>query len=312
MPAKSRRERTHGNGFWTPLMERLKRSKRLQERGAKHYVLITNVAGTAHLDVGSIDRIQTEVSARLPIPAICWWRDDINRRLDGNWDMKLRYPEVLTGQDFLRLLLETSGGQEAVRRRSAITAFLSEQYNEDVEVKFKQVELQNKILDLFVDLPFKLVTRLPRSHAKMPLSVSFPLHIYQEGAQGTYVAESVLNNPEADETATFLLSELGNELLEQIVVEGAPGQGKSTLLQYICQVHRIRWLNKVDDLARLPKHHSATPLRVPFKVNLPDLATWLSGIDPFSEKQDRVTETRSLRRTSSGSSANTVAALPLT
>ena len=85
--------------------------KRLIERGANKYLFATKVSGTAHLDVGSIDQLQGEVSRRLGIPALCWWRDDINRRLDGSWDIKLRYPEVMFGQDFLRLLLETTAGQ---------------------------------------------------------------------------------------------------------------------------------------------------------------------------------------------------------
>jgi hypothetical protein len=76
----------------------LEKVNRLVERGANQYFFITNVAGTAHLDHGSIDRLQDELASRLPIPATCWWRDDINRRLDGTWDIKLRYPEVLSGQ----------------------------------------------------------------------------------------------------------------------------------------------------------------------------------------------------------------------
>jgi hypothetical protein len=72
----------------------------LRERGAKVYTIITNLAGTAHLDAGSIDKIQKYLNDALPLPARCWWRDDINRRLDGSWDIKLRYPEVLTGQDY--------------------------------------------------------------------------------------------------------------------------------------------------------------------------------------------------------------------
>lgn len=80
--------------------------ERLIERGTNKYLFATNVSGTAHLDVGSIDKLQREVSRRLGIPALCYWRDDINRRLDANWDIKLRCPEVMSGQDFLRLLLE--------------------------------------------------------------------------------------------------------------------------------------------------------------------------------------------------------------
>ena len=133
--------------------------KRLIERGANRYLLATNVSGTAHLEIGSIDKLQLELSDKFGVPVLCWWRDDINRRLDGSWDIKLRYPEVLSGSDFFHLLLETTVGQEAERRLRTLRAFLVEQYSEDVEVKFKQVELQNKLLDLFVDLPFKLVIR---------------------------------------------------------------------------------------------------------------------------------------------------------
>jgi len=101
--------------------------KTLIQRGAKNYFFATNVAGTAHLDTGSIDKLQREISERLGIPALCWWRDDINRHLDGNWDLKLRYPEVLSGQDFLRLLFETCMGQEHERRFKAIRATSSPQ-----------------------------------------------------------------------------------------------------------------------------------------------------------------------------------------
>src|SRR5918999_5871960 len=68
--------------------------KRLIERGATQYLFATNVSGTAHLGTGSIDRLQSDIGDRLGIPVLCWWRDDINRRLDGSWDIKLRYPEV--------------------------------------------------------------------------------------------------------------------------------------------------------------------------------------------------------------------------
>jgi hypothetical protein len=107
----------------------------LKERGLKEYVIITNVAGTAHQDVGSIDKLVQEFSNAFEIPVLCWWRDDLNRRLDGNWDIKLRYPEILSGPDFLRLLIQTEAGQHRERRRNALRAFLADQYLEDVEVK---------------------------------------------------------------------------------------------------------------------------------------------------------------------------------
>jgi hypothetical protein len=151
----------------------IEKVRKLIERGASQYLLITNIAGTAHLDAGSIDRLHAKLTSKLGVPAQCWWRDDVNRRLDGSWDVKLRYPEVLSGQDFLRLLLDSTAGQEQERRRRAVSAFLADQYAEDVEVKFKQVELHNKLLDLFVDLPFRLILRSDEARAR-DLAASFP------------------------------------------------------------------------------------------------------------------------------------------
>lgn len=116
--------------------------------------------GTAHLDGGSIDKTLKGLKHEIGIPIHCWFRDDLNRMLDGHWDIKLRYPEVLSGHDFFRILLEAGNRDEHERRLNALRAFLADQYEEDVQVKFKQVELQNKLLDLFIDLPFRVTFRV--------------------------------------------------------------------------------------------------------------------------------------------------------
>jgi hypothetical protein len=257
--------------------------RRLIERGGNKYLFATNVSGTAHIDVGSIDKLQGELEDKLGIPVLCWWRDDINRRLDGSWDIKLRYPEVMSGQDFLRLLFETAAGQEWKRRLAALKAFLIDQYTEDVDVKFKQVELHNKLLDLFVDLPFQLSIPARSSNQarvrNLAASAPFRMRLASSEEQRVVLVADQHDELEAG-TATLLLNKFGTEL-KQVVVEGAPGQGKSTLAQYVCQVHRIRLLDKRTDLDRLPPHHRHVPVKVPFKLDLRDFATWLSGNDPF-------------------------------
>lgn len=253
----------------------------LKAKGAERYVFVTNVQGTSHLDVGSVDRLQADLSTTLNIPVLCWWRDDINRRLDSSWDLKLRYPEVLSGQDFLRLLSVSTQGDQHERRHSAIKAFLANQYEEDQDVKFKQVQLQNKLLDLFVDLPFRI--HLPRP----PQSGSFPAaHMmqlrYLPNADGqSLVIEDASDDHDEAGTASLLLNETTEDWLNQVIVEGAPGQGKSTLAQYVCQVHRIRLLGKTHDDAALPNSHRVAPVSLPFKVDLRDLSEWLTGKDPF-------------------------------
>jgi len=198
----------------------------------------------------------------------------------------------------LRLLLDSSAGLEWERRFTALRAFLADQYADDVDVKFKQVELHNKLLDLFVDLPSRLsVPSRLSQHTKIQhlfASSSFPTRIIGNGDDGFVLVEDH-NDDLRSGTVTLLLSDLGTEL-KVVVVEGAPGQGKSTLAQYICQVHRIRLLDKQEDLLQLPRRHKETAVKIPFKLDLRDFAAWLDGADPFAGRSDftRRQEQRSL------------------
>jgi hypothetical protein len=135
--------------------------KELIPKGAVRYYLLTNVPGTAYLESGSIDSVQAILRSHLDIPGHCWWRDDINRRLDDAWNIKWSYPEILSGPDILRLIIENGLSEDAERRTSAIRAFVRDQFDRDTEVRFKQVELQNKLLDLFIDVPVSVRDRLP-------------------------------------------------------------------------------------------------------------------------------------------------------
>lgn len=259
----------------------LHKIQKLKDRGAGVYYFISNVPGTSHLDVGSIDRVNHALKSLVGMPVIGWWRDDINRRLDSSWDIKLRYPETLTGQDFFRLLIENQADGKQSARIGAINAFVKDQYVEDEDVKFKQVELQNKLLDLFVDLPFKIEFRGALKPFPFPTHVNMRLRADAIEGGGYFLSDDAEEEELSGGTASMLLADCG-DLLDQLVIEGAPGQGKSTLLQYLCQVHRIRILNKNSDLERLPEEQRISPLFIPFKVDLRDLSEWLSGNDPFA------------------------------
>jgi hypothetical protein len=261
---------------------------RLKARGASKFVFITNVGGTSHLDVGSMDRLEVELSELLEISVQCWWRDDINRRLDSSWDIKLRYPEVLAGQDLLRLMTEFRDDSSYRRRLNAMKAFVADQYIEDQEVKFKQVELQNRLLDLFVDLPYELDNKAIEEIYRKNFSAS------RENIDRSGYMELIRYSQSEDlglkGTAAILLKQTGGILTSQVVVEGAPGQGKSTLAQYLCQVHRIRLLNKSDDYQLLPAEHQSSPVLVPIKVDLRDLSEWLSGNNPYAKESGKIVD----------------------
>jgi hypothetical protein len=252
-------------------------------KGAKGFYLLTNVPGTAFPSAGSMDRATALLEKHVGIPSQVWWRDDINRRLDSAWDLKWSYPEIMTGPDLIRALIETGLTEEKERRSSAIRAFLSDQYSRDEEVKFKQVELQNRLLDLFIDVPvFASESETPRRHTLAGLihavgrRMGAEAVVHQDWESGRWHEQLGVG------TADFLLHPLTQFHAPLLVLEGAPGQGKSTIAQYVAQVHRMRLLEKTADLNQIPPSHTSSPVRLPFKIDLRDLATWLAKQNPFS------------------------------
>ncbi|MCA9591187.1 MAG: hypothetical protein KC657_38090 [Myxococcales bacterium] len=227
----------------------------------------------------------------LPIPGEVWWRNDIARRLDGAWDVKWTYPELMTSADLLRAFIESGLKEEQARRADAIRGFLSDQFNADEEVKFKQVDLQNQLVELFVDVPVsplrsdgRALTSASNAHARVARSLATAERRARAGAQQEVGEDEVFfyhDDRQPVGAATLLLDPHFQSTVPSIVLEGAPGQGKSTISQYICQVHRARLLGRESTIARLPERHREGPLRLPFRVDLRDLAEWFARRDPF-------------------------------
>ncbi len=275
--------------------------------GAKQFVLMTNIAGTAHPKSGSIDKVNHLLNNELGLPSVCWWRDDLNRRLDNAWDLKWVYPELMTGPDLIRSVIESGLSESRERRSNAIRAFIKDQFLIEQVVKFKQVDLQNRLLDLFIDVPIAPPQTAP---TKKQQHRYHRVHEYVAYTTRHQQSISRLEDPAIDDAsynpsfdresrenvgaATLLLHSTMQKEVPWIVLEGAPGQGKSTITQYLCQVHRMRVLgetevfqslpddHKDETLDKLSKSHRESPVCLPFKIDLRDLSAWLSGKNPFS------------------------------
>jgi len=248
-------------------------------KGAKAYYLITNVPGSAHLETGAIDKCNEILRAHISIPSQCWWRNDLNRRLDSSYDLKWAYPELLSGHDMLRMIVESGLSEHRERRATALRAFVGSQYHDDTDVRFKQVELKNRLVDLFIDVPMAL-----RGGYRADKPV--PKWFYRSIGRTRRGEDSDQRG-----AAAALLDPAVQGIMPRIVLEGAPGQGKSTLAQYLCQVHRMCVLGEMESLDALPAEHRPVSVRLPFRVELRDFATWLERKDPFSaDESARVPE----------------------
>lgn len=142
-----------------------------------------------------------------------------------------------------------------------ISAYVADQYEADDKVLFRQVKLEGPRVDsMFVDVPFssrgdtvaaELLARIAADHPGDAQS--------EEGFVVTGAAQALLHP-----------GWIGNAL-----VVGGPGQGKSTLLQYVCQFHRARFR---DESAYTGEAQGLQPItstvRVPIRLDLRGYAQW--------------------------------------
>lgn len=275
----------------TLLEQEIPKIRDLANRGVEEYYLLTNVQGTGTPDSGSIDTTSKQLLENLPIPARCWWRDDICRRLDDAWDIKFSFPEILRSTDIFRLFMEGTISEGRRQRESTLRAFIQDQYERDKELRFKQVELRSELFNLFIDVPVELSTFFHAGRPKdIPKSAAHALaRIAANSSYNDDELEPPFDYPNAAFSryvgaASLLLDGLAQSDVPQLVIEGAPGQGKSTIAQYVCQIHRLRLLGKTDE--RIKSTHKRSPVRLPFRIDCRDLSAWLSGESPFALSVD--------------------------
>ncbi len=265
---------------------------RLISAGASRYILITNVKGTAKWKSGSIDKVSIFLEENIKIPAQCFWRDDIVRRIDSAPNIRWSYPQLLSGLDAIQVLLEQNN-EDGKRRSRAISVYLEKQFEKENSVRFKQVDLQNDILSLFIDVP--IYTGADSEYSKKSYNRQNRIinTIITNSSQLEELRSKPFEDTDDDDynfafnerakigAATFFLNNTVQEEEPFVVLEGGPGQGKSTLTQYICQVHRAKLLNKKLFLEKIKKIHDQQSARIPFRIDLRDLAVWLEGRNPF-------------------------------
>ncbi|MGW3405673.1 NACHT domain-containing protein [Streptomyces zhihengii] len=240
--------------------------RRLVDEGAEAYYLMTSVAGTAVPVRGSMDKLDKELakhSAAFGIPIQVWWRADIDARLDAAPnELKWAYSDMLAGQDLIRYLIDGEGARAHDHTlRTLALKVIATQWDEDSKVKFKQVELtSHRLVDLFIDVK--------------AVRMSLPK------AVGRLLSEQLATNSLGG-AADYLL----NTQQPFTLVRGEPGQGKSTLGQYVCQLHRATYLEPAGDLPERTSGYAVVDRpRFPLRVDLHDYAAWLAGIDPFDSE----------------------------
>jgi hypothetical protein len=156
--------------------------------------------------------------------------------------------------------------QEDRRKRisGAIRAYIADQHAADDKVLFRQVKLDGPSVDsMFVDVPFATREDAGAAHLLSRIAADHP--------------------GDADAGDGFVVTGAAQALLHpdwsgNALVVGGPGQGKSTLLQYLCQFHRARQLNESDYTGEAQGLKPLTNVvRVPIRLDLRKYSQWASS-----------------------------------
>lgn len=243
------------------IKEESEKIKNLAAAGYKRYVLATNVPSTGAAGTGTFDRFKAkldEYEKEFGIEMDCLWREMINTMVDESPDsIKWSYAEMLAGWDLIRYLTDKKE-QELVNsaRRDLLRKVAAVHWAEDERVKFSQVEFEREQLtELFVDVS------AVRLHVPGQISAFKKTSLGDLGGAAAYIT--------SEKNLLFTL------------VRGAPGQGKSTLAQYVCQSHRAEFVpEEVASNSALPR---VTKPRFPIRVDLSQYVSWVDGKDVFDE-----------------------------
>jgi len=168
------------------------------------------------------------------------------------------------------------------RRLVALKAYLAQTYGDDDTTRFEQVDLQPRVDAIFVDV----AVGARRGSSLEPLLTEISAHAPGDVAQLDRSTYAVTGGAQ-----TLLHPNWSGGAL----LVGGPGQGKSTLLQFVCQFHRARLLGKVDAYTGSQQALRDTTMRFryPIRVELREYVAWAkkNSISPRGRRKGSATRT---------------------
>lgn len=257
-----------------------------RKREPEYFVAATNVRLSAVPEAG-VDHVVHEISElakelKLPIKGFTIWHyDTIRVMLDNSRDIRDAYTAWITPGDVIARLLE-SGDSLSQNLQTALRAHAGKTLLDDRMLNLTQAgsysDAATGIAEAFVDLPFS---------ARM--EDIFPANDTNGRVGEQRIADQILrasNDPDIPAAGT------AQKRTRRTVIVGGPGQGKSTVGQFLCQVYRASFLKghsaiaepevakAVDILnAEMLRLELDAPIsrRWPIRVKLTDLADSLAA-----------------------------------
>ncbi|WP_329051987.1 hypothetical protein OG738_06280 [Amycolatopsis sp. NBC_01488] len=231
-----------------------------------NYILATNVPLTGVAGTGNLDTIANSIAPKYSdkIENIhVWGADDINRFLENYVDIRTSYLHFIVAGDVLHQLIKRND-QEIDDLAITVKEYVKVLYTRE----------QNAQLDQAGDMSEEPV-RI--QHVFFDLLATYDQEISSIG--GRQLAEfnrrygSSQSQSRENSWSPLLL--LTTDSVGSLVIVGGPGEGKSTIGQFLAQIHRARLIGKSDEIT-IDEPYAPVVLRIPLRIVLRDFAQWLA------------------------------------
>ncbi|MGV3614475.1 MAG: NACHT domain-containing protein [Fimbriimonas sp.] len=251
-----------------------------------YYIIATNVHLSGVEAIGGKDVLDDERvkwAELLGAKAVHIWDGDrISRFLDDSIDIRRAYAAWVTAGDVLSALLRNIEG-DASSLETVLHNYLQKDLVDDAYARLEQAgdqsDAQIPLARVFIDLPAN----------SSPLTGNIASN---QSPDYPRIVEHLINLGNARLSPSCLpIKSKGGQA--RIVLIGGPGQGKTTVGQFLCQLYRAAILKTRQDYTLAPQAldalglivsqvkeqdlHLPSSKRFPIRIVLASLAKWLSG-----------------------------------
>lgn len=252
--AKFRQRPGANNGAWAikELRNELtKLSKASDVKRPEYYIFVTNVVLTPVAGTGGKDRISALVDKYKSEIGIkdfrVWDYDQICAFLDTLPAIRTAYRAWITPGDVLAVILDYMRPQ-AENFRDIMLNFVQKELRGEQYVNLGQAGHNNKdripLASVFVDLPIREVASVKEYKSYSPdFSSSERGESITALAKLSVIAGQLLDGESFTRRQTSLTHGVSRNP-GKVVFIGGPGQGKSTLTQFFCQLHRCSFIKQ--------------------------------------------------------------------
>lgn len=238
-----------------------------------YFFLLTNVASSKEA-IENVDKKRSEIlKGNTSLHADIWWQERIIAFLDQMPFLWNSFPELFAGRK-VPLLADIVSQENGMLPR-AMRLALERQYKRDSLIKFKQIELEKSLGRLFVDLDVETKHLVREENRKLFLSGS--IYPANQNKYSDFTDEYIFagHSGSSITSALRVLMSEKTKAAKKLILEGGPGQGKSTITQMLAQIYRNEILKK-NDISPEDRWLPVKKARIPIRIELRAFAEWLN------------------------------------